>query len=720
MFPQIKFPGEVPAAAGLGWTQAENENIKPTDTYIHKIIHLQPKKKEALAWLDGTGPMPARFAKVIVIRGASQPRDVMEYQVGPLCNGQVCNYAGILALTADGQIPYVKRPEDSTEYNNMDVPINAAATLLKQVFKDMSSSAYCYGESNGCDYDHFMWWNAPAYGLENGQNRISNVQWWFNPFGADGGNEYNLMPMPLFFRLDHTAASVAQWRVFDIVYCNQGPWPTAQSFLAAYNSNKVVKCAAPYGAQSKAQLAWSRTDVPRGSRVASSAAFAGPKTVWPEGPRFAVGDATSQTGRSFTWMGWSGHVSVNPYTGLQFFNLKFKGQRVVYELALKQELYAEYAGYGMAGQVVYFDSAFGIGAEGKNLRPGVDCPEGAVYFGVSALTRDMQVVHTPRVACMFEDDHGFSDWRHTHTADTTSHMDGVRSSAFVVRMVSTPGNYDYINSYMFRYDGSIEIDIKMGGYMSTSYWDPNRGTSKADAPYMVRVQQATAGVLHDHLALFKIDLDVLGTANKVVQKQVKYGDYKAAGNQAPGWGYTEGFKYIAETKVPKEAGFSWNYAVPSLFQVQSATQTNQWGLPRAYSFSISYTTSQLLPATHPLVKSQYWTTKHMWFTKHKDTEEHGHYSVYDFHNARTPLFSFQNYVNGENLDGEDVVVWAMIGAQHVPRSEDSPLITNMGTHMMIKPWNYHDELASMDIVDKFQYQATNPDLGNPATTRWVE
>lgn len=85
---------------------------------------------------------------------------------------------------------------------------------------------------------------------------------------------------------------------------------------------------------------------------------------------------------------------------------------------------------------------------------------------------------------------------------------------------------------------------------------------------MVRVQQATAGVLHDHLALFKvrrqgpahpglvcsslllvhsswpathgceqktavftsffpapcptqIDLDVLGTANKVVQKQVK-------------------------------------------------------------------------------------------------------------------------------------------------------------------------------------------------------
>lgn len=26
---------------------------------------------------------------------------------------------------------------------------------------------------------------------------ISNIQWWLNPFGADGGNEYNLMPMPV-------------------------------------------------------------------------------------------------------------------------------------------------------------------------------------------------------------------------------------------------------------------------------------------------------------------------------------------------------------------------------------------------------------------------------------------------------------------------------------------------------------------------------------------
>lgn len=41
----------------------------------------------------------------------------------------------------------------------------------------------------------------------------------------------------------------------------------------------------------------------------------------------------------------------------------------------------------------------------------------------------------------------------------------------------------------------------------------------------------------------------------------QYGSYQAAGVNKPGWGFNEGFKYVTETKVSKEAGFSWNYNV---------------------------------------------------------------------------------------------------------------------------------------------------------------
>lgn len=49
----------------------------------------------------------------------ASPATPSPMQVGPLCNGQICPTSGILPLTRDGQIPYVKRPEDSTEYTNM-------------------------------------------------------------------------------------------------------------------------------------------------------------------------------------------------------------------------------------------------------------------------------------------------------------------------------------------------------------------------------------------------------------------------------------------------------------------------------------------------------------------------------------------------------------------------------------------------------------------------
>ena len=55
-----------------------------------------------------------------------------------------------------------------------------------------------------------------------------------------------------------------------------------------------------------------------------------------------------------------------------------------------------------------------------------------------------------------------------------------------------------------------------------------------------------------------------------------------------------------------------------------------------------------------------------------------------------PAFSFNEYVDGESIMGKDIVLWVTMGAQHVPRSEDVPLITNHGTHMTIKPFNYFD------------------------------
>lgn len=52
---------------------------------IYNIFLMPPNKAEALAYLDGSGAAPGRYARAIVIRGAEAVPDTMEYQVDMSC-----------------------------------------------------------------------------------------------------------------------------------------------------------------------------------------------------------------------------------------------------------------------------------------------------------------------------------------------------------------------------------------------------------------------------------------------------------------------------------------------------------------------------------------------------------------------------------------------------------------------------------------------------------
>jgi len=59
-------------------------------------------------------------------------------------------------------------------------------------------------------------------------------------------------------------------------------------------------------------------------------------------------DCTSSctgTGTYFEWLEWSGHVTIRATSGIALHDLKFRGERIVYELSL-QELFIAYNGYG--------------------------------------------------------------------------------------------------------------------------------------------------------------------------------------------------------------------------------------------------------------------------------------------------------------------------------------------------------------------------------------
>lgn len=71
---------------------------------------------------------------------------------------------------------------------------------------------------------------------------------------------------------------------------------------------------------------------------------------------------------------------------------------------------------------------------------------------------------------------------------------------------------------------------------------------------------------------------------------------------------------------------------------------------------------------------------------------------------------------GEGTDNTDLVAWVSFGLQHLPRSEDIPVVTNMGAGFTVKPWNYFDGLPSRDVKEASHDRqcAPRPDATAPA------
>uniref|UniRef100_A0A1D1ZP82 Amine oxidase n=1 Tax=Auxenochlorella protothecoides TaxID=3075 RepID=A0A1D1ZP82_AUXPR len=713
---------------------------QPTQDILYRIEPMPPPKAAAVAYLDGHGPEPERFAHVITYRGTASPRDIMEYRVGPL---PVSNTTTTIALRAPGEIPFVKHPVDSISGGWGQEAVGKGAFELKDIFLSMTGG-YCYAswvedvsdlpepsnvtafdargipvQRHPCDWTFLSWLEYPVL-QKDMMKRVALIKWQFVPEGR-GGEEAYLHPLPLSFKMDQTDPNPSLWRNFDFEYCHQGPFDTAAALLEAFSDGSITRCSAPAFGTPGYDYTWATTD-PR--RLRAGNVEPGPRQYSPRGLRFAI-SSTRHTGRRFRWFGWEGHVTLRGDTGIALHDVTYKGRRILYELS-HQDMYVSYSGYGGDGQTFYLDSAFGIGQNTRALKRGYDCPWNSAYLGSELQYGTAGAARQEDVICMFEDDMASPTWRHTHVGDSRGpHADGARAVEFVVRTVATIGNYDYMFDVRFKRDASIEVKVTMAGYMSTLFFDPGGGTRR-DTPFGTRVHTNVLANLHDHLSGWKVDLDVAGVNNTFLTQTVKAGTFAEAlkdvdpGAEAPGWISEPVLKYISTRRPDKEVGLVMNASQPTVWQFVNEKETNAWGMPRGYVIQSGVTTAQLLPPQHPLTKAAAWTKYHLAVTRSKDNEYRSHASMYDFFNPADAIVNLDNYLDGESVTNTDLIGWVTIGVQHIPRAEDVPLISNFGANFYIKPWNYFDSMEAIDTDsdDTDEWESCLPDLEGAKTYKW--
>ena len=200
-------------------------------------------------------------------------------------------------------------------------------------------------------------------------------------------------------------------------------------------------------------------------------------------------------------------ISNHKETGLQLHDVRYKGERIIYELGL-QEAMAHYASQDpLHASSAYLDTSYGIGTSQWNLVDGFDCPSHSTYLNTSFYISEMTHIH-PNSLCLFEHDTGYPIQRHL----TGTYVSATKNIVFNVRSVSTVGNYDYLFEYTFHYDGSISVTVRASGYIQGAFWS-------GDGDYGFHIHDKLSGSMHDHVINFKLDLDIKGRKNSLLKTE---------------------------------------------------------------------------------------------------------------------------------------------------------------------------------------------------------
>lgn len=362
-------------------------------------------------------------------------------------------------------------------------------------------------------------------------------------------------------------------------------------------------------------------------------------------------------------MDFTFYISKGP-AGISLHDIRFQGERIVYELGM-QEALAHYAGPDRDQTYAsYLD--VNIGFTDFNLIPGYDCPSYATYTDTF---------------CLFEFPKDFPMNR--HQADNYYHA--TKNVAFLVRSVSTVGNYDYQTTYEFYYDGSIQVVVRASGYIQGS----DLANSTEDWDYGFHIRDQLAGSMHDHVLNFKLDLDIHGTQNSLFKTEF------VPHTQVYDW--SDG-KPVNTMKVERSfinnedrGKIHWAPNAAAAYAVVNKDKKNELGEYPGFRIYPSTGSSIHLTVENSTVFSNAvnWATHPLYVLRRKDEEPVSAHPQNPI-NPQKPLVDFNKFFNGESLDQEDLVLYFNLGMHHMPDTYDLPntVFTGSQSGITIRPQNY--------------------------------
>ncbi|MDX2044432.1 MAG: primary-amine oxidase [Acidobacteriota bacterium] len=409
--------------------------------------------------------------------------------------------------------------------------------------------------------------------------------------------------------------------------------------------------------------------------------------VQPNGASFEI------RGNEIRWQKWRFRYALHPREGLVLYTVGYEDGGKVRPILYRASLSEMVVPYGdpSAGWFIrnaFDEGEFAIGRLAVPQEAKTDVPDNATLLDAVFSSEGGGALDAKRTIAIYERDGGVS-WKHVDYM--TNQNQSRRARQLVIGIFVVVGNYDYGFNWIFNQDGTIEQEVLLTGVMATKGVSPD-AQQKHD-PYGHVVANGVAAPHHQHFFNYRLDFDVDGSANTVVEQNT---ETLPPGKDNP---YANAF-VMHETPLRREAEAqrSLNLATHRRWRVINPTAKNGLGQPTGYVLLTGENSVPLPGKTSAVRQRAGFMNSHLWVTAFEPSEQ---YAAGFYINQGKGGDGLAKWVNqNRELENRDVVLWYSFGVTHLPRPEDYPVMPVHKAGFKLMPVGFFTQNPALDLPKK--------------------
>jgi len=401
----------------------------------------------------------------------------------------------------------------------------------------------------------------------------------------------------------------------------------------------------------------------------------------PDGPSF------ERRGHLVRWQNWQFRFAVHPREGLVLYTVAYEDDGRLRSILYRASLSELFVPYADRTPTWSFRNAFDqgeidLGRYANSLEPGTDVPAHAAFYDATLADDHGRAYEIPRAVALYERDGGLL-WKHV---DYPRANESRRGRELVLGWIANQGNYEYGFNWVFHQDGTLEMEALLIGIVLPKVVAGGRPVDDDHPPHGRMVAPHIEGVHHQHWFNFRLDMDVDGPANAVLEVNV-----------APASSRTVTAARVTETLIGREghAARRLDPGASRFWKIVNAGSRNVLGQPVAYVLEPGENSSPFLLPGSPLLARAGFLRAHLWITAYDPTQQ---YAAGQFVNQGPGGDGLPRWVQANrSLVNRDVVLWYTMGITHIPRPEDWPVMSVHRAGFRLVPTGFFSRNPALDV-----------------------